>query len=97
MGPGVVQIVQQFFITGILPSSLQDIIMVLIPKKTPPTSVHDLRPIALYNVLYKILSKVVANRLKIVLSSTISKTQSAFLQGRLITDNILVSYNSCIF
>ena len=65
---------------------------VLIPKKSNPMSMEDLRPTALCNVLYKIISKVVANRLKMVLPLVILETQSVFLPSRLITDNILVSY-----
>ncbi|XP_060965604.1 uncharacterized protein LOC133034522 [Cannabis sativa] len=88
----IVDMVQRFFTSGEFPEYLAETNIVLIPKKSQPVSMNDLRPIALCNVIYKIVSKVLANRLKGVLSKVISETQSAFLPGRLITDNILVSY-----
>ena len=63
------------------------------PKKKPkPERLSDLRPISLCSVIYKIITKILTNRLKFVLTAVISESQSAFVPGRLITNNIMLSY-----
>ena len=77
--------------TGQFPPDLNITNIALIPKGSSHVSMKDWRPIALCNVLYKIISKVLENRLKHVLSQCISDNQSAFVPGRSILDNDMVA------
>jgi hypothetical protein len=91
----VVRAVQVFFSTGLMPVKVNDTAIVMIPKKNDPEELKDYRPIGLCNVVYKVVSKCLVNRLRPFLHDIISPTQSAFVPGRLITDNALVAFE-CI-
>ena len=73
------------------PSNLNDTLICLIPKCTDPQSMKDLGPISICNVIYKIIAKVLANRMKHILSRIISSTQSTFAPRRSITDNVMIA------
>lgn len=92
VGTDVVKFCEEFFATGDLLAGVNRTLVCLIPKKKQPQQMTDLRPISLCNVLFRILSKVMANRLKPCLSSLISDKQSAFIEGRLLTDNALIAF-----
>jgi hypothetical protein len=73
------------------PHDINKTFLVLIPKCKNPSSPKDFRPISLCNVVMKIVTKVIANRLKATLVDVIDIEQSAFVKGRLITDNALIA------
>ena len=66
--------------------------IVLIPKKNDPQSITKFRPISLSNVVSRIISKVLANRIKSILPNVIFDAQSAFIPDRLITNNTTVAF-----
>ena len=63
----------------------------MVPKKQNVEDLKDLRPISLVGGLYKILGKVLANRIKRVMGQVISPVQLAFVEGRQILDAVLIS------
>lgn len=79
------------FNLGILPLNLNHTFIALILKKKRSEHVADFRPISLCNVFYKLVTKVIANRLKTILPKIIFPTQSAFVPGWFISDNVLVA------
>ncbi|WZZ51431.1 hypothetical protein YC2023_051538 [Brassica napus] len=79
-----------FFETGQLDQQLCHNNICLIPKVYPPNGMKEFRPIAVCNVSYKIITKVLVNRLKKHLGNIFSKNQNAFIPGRMISDNIVV-------
>ncbi|KAK9931693.1 hypothetical protein M0R45_018961 [Rubus argutus] len=91
VGPSIVSAVQNFLHTGQLLKEINFTHVCLIPKVKEPETMAHLRPIALCNVIYKLCAKVLANRLKKLLPQIVSPFQSAFVPGRLITDNTLVA------
>ncbi|XP_075659063.1 uncharacterized protein LOC142628921 [Castanea sativa] len=80
--------------SGKLPYPINHTFVTLIPKVKNPVSVSQYCPISLCNVLYKIFSKVLAKRLKKFMPDLITEHQSAFAKNRLISDNVLVAFET---
>lgn len=74
----------------ILPS-LNSTFLALIPKGDESNTPNKYRPIALCNVIYKLISKVLANRLKPLLPLLISPEQTGYVEGRQIMDGMILS------
>ncbi|GKF07259.1 hypothetical protein Tco_0041483, partial [Tanacetum coccineum] len=91
VGSDVYRAVCEFFINGKLLRELNHTIIALIPKVHSPARVNDYRLISCCNVLFKCISKIIANRIKESLKRLINPNQSAFVPGRCISDNILAT------
>ncbi|XP_022013816.1 uncharacterized protein LOC110913282 [Helianthus annuus] len=83
-------IMVKFYDEGLINKGVGASFITLIPKCKNPVGLGEYRPINLIGVISKVISKVLANRLRVVMSSITSVTQSAFLSGRFILDGLLI-------
>ena len=84
--------IQSFFISAKLLKEVNSTIISVIPKAPNSITVSDFRPITCCNVIYKCITKILANRLQIYLGSLVSSNQPAFIKGRSISKNILLAH-----
>lgn len=91
VGKDLVIAVQSFFLYGFMPRSTNATLLSLAPKTTSEEKMSDFRPIACCNVIYKLISKIMAHRLKGILPAAIEQNQCVFVQGRLLLENILLA------
>ena len=91
VGADMIKAVGEFLQTGQLLQQWNSTILTLVPKKTNASKISDFRPIACCNSVYKVESKLLANRLKYVLPRLISNAQPAFIPGRLLVENFLLA------
>ena len=81
-----------FFHSSSLLKTLNHTYITLIPKVSFPDDVTNFRPIILCNIVYKVISKILVNRLKPFLDNVITPFQNAFIHGRNTTDNIFIAH-----
>ncbi|XP_045797575.1 uncharacterized protein LOC123891718 [Trifolium pratense] len=87
----MMRFLSDFHRNGRLTKGINSTFIALIPKTDSPQRLNDFRPISLVGSLYKILAKVLANRLRQVIGSVISESQTAFVKNRQILDGILIA------
>eukprot|EP00253_Pinus_taeda_P031661 PITA_31661 len=92
----LLRMVEASRMSGNIHSALTSTFIALIPKKQGSASLHDYRPISLCNSLFKIISKIIAERLKPTLNQFISRNQHAFLKDRNIWDAVAMT-QECLF
>jgi hypothetical protein len=87
----VLRFISEFHQNGKLSRGINNTFIALIPKIDSPQRLNDFRSISLVGSLYKILAKVLANRLKMVIGTVVSDTQTTFVNNRQILDGILIA------
>ena len=91
LGMDLLQVLEESRSSGWIPASFNTTFIALIPKADNAITLNDFRPISLCNCVYKIISKVIAGRLKSILSEHISAEQFGFLEGRQIHEAVGVA------
>lgn len=90
MGSDVVAAVKSFFQTGSMHKGWNSTAISLAPKVKSPITVKDFRPISCCSITYKCIAKTISRRLQKMMLVLISSSQSAFIKGRYIVDNVLM-------
>jgi hypothetical protein len=95
VGDNIMDFFEEFHTHCKFEKSLNATFIALIPKKRDALNIRDFRPISLVGSMYKLLSKVLANRIRLVMESLISSSQNAFVGGRQTLDSVLIA-NECL-
>lgn len=91
VGDSLLAMIRKVFEGGLLESFFNKTLIVLIPKVSAPETVTQFHPISLCTVPYKLLTKVIINRLKPVMPMLVAQNQTSFVGGRNIMDNVVVA------
>jgi Reverse transcriptase (RNA-dependent DNA polymerase) len=85
-------LLQHFYNNALNVTKLNHVMMCLLPKEKDATVIQKFRPISLVDCSYKIIYKVLTNRLSIIVNTIVHEAQTTFIQGRFILDNVLAAH-----
>ena len=85
------EVLANFHSQDVFEKSLNATFIALISKKLDVVNVRDFRPISLVGSIYKVISKLLAKRLRRVITGMISKSQNVFVLDRQILDSVLIA------
>ncbi|CAI5965518.1 unnamed protein product [Closterium sp. NIES-65] len=88
LGKHFMLLVKSFSDTASLPTSTKDAVTILLHKKGGRDQLENYRPITLLSFTYKVIARVVADRMKKALSEVVSPEQFGFLPGRRLSDAV---------
>ncbi|KAG7577371.1 Endonuclease/exonuclease/phosphatase superfamily [Arabidopsis thaliana x Arabidopsis arenosa] len=91
VGPSLIAAVVDFFKTGKLLKQVNATILALIPKTDSADRLGEFRPISCCNTIYKVISRLLAKRLKLFMDLAVQRNQVAFIKGRLLCENVLLA------
>jgi hypothetical protein len=91
LGQDILKVVEDTRLSGKIPARFNTTFIALIPKYDNPSSLDEFRPISICNCIYKVVTKIIARRIKLILSNHISSEQFGFLEGRQIHEVIGVA------
>ncbi|WZY89463.1 hypothetical protein YC2023_046198 [Brassica napus] len=91
LGSEFIASVRKFFELSFMPTSLNSTSLILLPKRPGAENIKEYRPIACLNTQYKLITRLLSNRLKIVLPGLVLPNQTAFVADRLLLENVLLA------
>lgn len=91
VGSSVFSMVRQVFRGYLMDHRINKTLLVLIPKVDSPERITQFRPISLCTVLYKIITKAIVNRMRLLMSRLTQQNQASFMMGGSISDNIVIA------
>lgn len=91
VGQDVISAVRDFFVNPSMLRQVNSTVISLIPKIPGADRLSDFRPISLCNTVYKIISKIIGKRLKLLTPLAVQRNQVGFVKGRLLCENVLLA------